>query len=154
MAFDNTNQADLTALKNEVDTDPTLIGYTPDNTESLLNQLNTFEANEAGSGPTDSTRELDDVTIPEVSEVIDEAEYVALSEYDKDWVRTFIAQPAEGGTLRPFKGKFLEVFPGGTTTRANAVLLLTVPDSSRAEVLWGSGTVITRDDWLLARENG
>ena len=151
MAFDNTDPADLQSLQTEVNTDPTSIGYTPTPTDDLLDQLNTFEANDAGTGSTDSTRSLDDVAVSEVAEVIDEAEYAALDEYDKDWVKTLIAQPEET-TLRPYKGKFLEVFPNGTTTRTNATALLTVSNSSRAEVLYGWGTVITSADWSAARD--
>ena len=151
MAFDNTDPVDLQSLQDEVANDPTTIGYTPTPTDDLLDQLNTFEANDAGTGSTDSTRVLDDVNISEVAEVIDEVEYAALDAYDTDWVKTFIAQP-EGTSLRAYKGKFLEVFPNGTTTRASATALLTVPNSSRAEVLYGWGTVITGADWAAARD--
>ena len=148
MAFDRNNPADLQALQNEMNADPEGIGYVIGGTTfstQLINQR------PSPSGTTDSQRQLDDVAVSEVAEVIDEAEYAALDEYDKDWVRTFIAQPNDA-TLRPYKGKFLEVFPNGTTTRTNATALLTVANSSRAEVLFGTYTVISSTDWVAARD--
>ncbi len=153
MAFDITDPADLAALQTEVLTDPLAHGYDPDDTAQLLGIINDVAQNL--TVPSTVNRSLDDVAIPEVSEVIDETEYAALGEYDKDWTKTFIAQPAgdqASTTLRPFKGKFLEVFPNGSNTRTAAQALLTV-EGSRGESLFGFGTVITRDDWIAARDS-
>ncbi len=156
MAFDVNDPADLAALKSEIETDPLAHGYDPNDTAQLLGIINDVAQNL--TVPSTVERSLDDVAIPEVSEVIDEAEYAALGEYDKDWTKTFIAQPAGGSegtaniTLRPFKGKFLEVFPNGSNTRAAAQALLTV-EGSRGESLFGFGTTITRSDWIAARDS-
>lgn len=142
--FDRTDPADLTALKTEVNTDPLTIGYVIDPTATLISQLNAKNYT--------VQRAIDDVDIYEVAAVINDAEYDALPAYGKEWVKMFIVQP-EGIKTSNYKTKFLELFPNGSVTRTAAIALLDVP-GSRAEVLFGYGTVITRDDWAEARRNG
>ena len=151
MAFDNTDPVQVQELNTEVFTDPVNMGYinAPVSvTAALLDYLNNPTRN---TGPGDSARDLDDVTVSQIAEIIDQIEYAALAEYDKEWVKAFIAQPEEV-SIRDYKSKFLAIFPNGTTTRNNAIALLTVPDSSRAQHLWGWDTTITEADWFAARE--
>ena len=151
MSFDISDPADLQALNTEVFTDPIGMNYAAapiEETASLLTYLNDEAKN---VGTKDSSRDIDDVPVTEVSAVIDPVEYEALDSYSKAWINTMIAQPS-GSSLRPYKEKFLAIFPNGTTTRANALALLTVPLSSRAEVLFGYGTVISDNDWFAARD--
>ena len=146
--FDGNSEADLLALNSEVTTDPISMGYVLNNTPTLVDQLNNPDSN---VGPTESTRTIDDVLISEVSEVIDQTEYAALPEYDKEWLKAFISLDIRS-EIRNYKSKMLAIFPAGTTTRTAIVDLLDVADSSRAEVLFGWGSVITRNDLIKARE--
>jgi hypothetical protein len=150
MAFDKTDPADLLALKNEVNLDPTGQDYASAGgaTQPILTLLNDPEANVSNDTINRPTEELD---IPDIAEVIDPGEYGALGEYDQEWVKMFINRPAEE-TLRPYQGKFLSIFGAASATRA-AALALRQKDASRAEVLFGVNTVITRADWIAARES-
>lgn len=149
MAFDRNDAAQLAELKSEVTVDPVTQGYNPDSTQGGVLDLLNIAAN--NNGPTVATRDIDDVTVPEVSEIIDPTEYAALTEYDKVWVNTFINQ--DGAAIRPYKAKFLAIFPNGTATFAAAIALLDVPNSDRGDVLWGSPTTITSEDWFAARDS-
>jgi len=150
MAFDRTDAADLAALKSEVTNDPTGMDYAAvsGQTKPLLELLNDPDKNISNDTINRPTEELD---IPDIAAVIDEDEFAALSEYDKVWVTMFINRPAEE-MLKPFQSKFLEVFPNGSTTRT-AALALREKDASRAEVLFGVNTVISREDWFAARDS-
>lgn len=145
MAFDITNNADLLALRSEVETDPAGVGYAAvsGNQAALVELVN-------NKTTTQVTRPVDDIDVSQVAAVIDTGEYDALSAYDKEWVKMLIARPANT-SLKAFKNKFLEIFPNGTQTRTDAVALQQV-DGSRAEVLFGYGTVITALDWHAARQ--
>ena len=149
MSFDRTNTTDLLALQSEVATDPISMGYAAvvDNTQALLDLLN-IPANNVGNDTI--LKPIEELEIPEVAGVIDETEYSAASAYDKIWVEMLINQNSDV-SLGPFVTKFLEIFPGGSTT-TTAVQALRVKDASRAEILFGVNTLITRDDWIAARD--
>lgn len=149
MAFDISDQSDLTALKNEIENDPASIGYNVNSTNDLVEKVNSDAANTTGATV---NKPLDDLTVADVSEVVNEAEFTALGEYDKEWVKALINQ-SSGAKVSAYKGKFLEVFASGSATRTSAQALLSTP-ASRAEELFGYGTKITRADWIAARGNG
>lgn len=149
MAFDRTNPSHLLALKNEVNLDPAGMGYIPSGgTIDILNLLNLAENNVGGDTVLRPTEELD---VPDIAAIISPAEYAALSEYDKEWVKMFINKPAEE-MLRPYQSKFLQLFPNGSVTRTAALALRPKP-ASRSEVLFGVNTFISRDDWFAARDS-
>lgn len=150
MAFDRTDPADLAALKSEVNTDPIAMGYAPvvEQTALLLDKLNLAANNVGGDTINKPTEEL---SIPEVAEIIDATEYDALSAYDKVWVEMFINRARETA-LSDYQGKFLSVFGAGSATRT-AALALRAKAASRAEVLFGVNTVISRQDWIAARDS-
>ena len=147
MPFDQSNAADLTALKTEVETDPSGRGYIAQagNTFQQVDLLN----EDIGAAVTVPT---EDLNIPDIAAVIDATEYGALSDYDKEWVKMFINQPVEIG-LKQFQAKFLSLFGNGSATRT-AALALKDKTGSRAEELFGAGTRITRGDLLEALKNG
>lgn len=146
--FDVNDPADLAALKAEFDNDPAALGYAAaaGDTSALLALFNDRSIAAAVTIP------IEDLDIPDIANVIDPVEYGLLNEYDKQWVIQFINRPASE-TLAPYQAKFLSVFPGGSTTRTAAIALLNAT-GSRAEVLFGLGTVITRTDWIAARDGG
>lgn len=150
MAFNIKKPADLATLKAEINTDPAGMGYSAvrGETKKTLDKLN-FASNNVG---TDSiNRPTEEIDIPDIAGVIDPVEFAALSEYDKEWVKMFINQPFDAA-LKPFQAKFLAIFKAGTKTRAAAMGLRSKP-ASRAEVLFGVNTVLTREDYFAARDS-
>jgi hypothetical protein len=150
MAFDRNNPTDLQALKSEVETDPTGQDYASASgaTQGILEKLNNPAENVSGDTINRPTEELD---VPDIAGVIDEGEYSLLNEYNKEWVKMFIKQDPSI-LLKPYQAKMLDIFPDGSTTRT-AILALRQKDASRAEVLWGVNTYISRDDWIAARDS-
>lgn len=148
MAFDRNNFTDLTALKSEVLNDPVGVGYAAsiNVTSELLSLLNDPASNPGNETVSIPVEELD---ITDISAVIDPSEYDALSAYNKEWVKMFINRPKDEG-LRSYQTKFLAIFGQGTVTRS-AVIALRAKKASRAEVLFGVNTVISRDDLIRAR---
>lgn len=151
MAFNRNNQADLTALKNEVINDPAALGYAAvaDVTASLLAKLN----DNTLTGGATVNRDIDVITVTDVAGIIDSGEYDALSAYNKEWVKAFIQQ-GNNATVKDYKDKFLELFPVATSTTGAAANGLRSKAASRAEILFGADTVITRYDWIAARDKG
>lgn len=146
IVFDRENPADLAALKAEIQTDPLLLGYSSaTTTQGILDIINDQTPAYPVTIPTE------DLDIPDVAAVIDPGEFSALGEYDKQWVIMFINQPAEV-PLKPLQAKFLSLFGPGSNTRT-AVLALRDTTGSRAEVLFGKGTIITRSDYIAARDS-
>ena len=146
--FDRTNPAHLAALKSEIETDPIGMSYDINGgTFELLQLLNLPENNVGNDTINRPTEELD---IPDIAGVINASEFAALSSYDQQWVIMFINRPADE-MLRPYQPKFLQLFGAGSATRA-AVLALRSKDASRAEVLFGVNTAISREDWIAARD--
>ena len=149
MAFNINNPADLLALKNEIGLDPIGQDYAAaqGGTKIILDKLNVSGQNVGGETINRPVEELD---IPDIAAVIDEAEYAALSEYDKEWVKMFIARPADE-VLKPYQSKFATIFAASTTL--TAALALRSKQASRAEVLFGVNTDISRQDWFAARDS-
>lgn len=147
--FSATKPADLLALKTEINTDPKGMGYVLDITKAgILDRLNDPTLNVGGEN---INKNVEDVDIPEISAVIDTAEYDLLSAYDKQWVNMFINRPISE-RITPYKSKLLQIFGAGSTSRTKMLALLPKP-ASRAEILFGVNSVITRDDWIMARES-
>ncbi len=144
MAFDQTDPADLAALISEWDDDPLGIGYPAvrEETQKMLDLTNKVENNPGGESIDRPTEELD---ISDIAAVIDTTEYAALEEYNKSWVRMFISRP-DDVKLKPYQTKFIQIFPPGTLTLTGA-LALRPKLATRAEVLWGVNTKITKSDW-------
>lgn len=127
-------------LKIEIETDPSLRGYaahlttgSDHKTTDLLNALTT------------STVERDIVSAHEVYEAILPAEWAALTSVEKQRVQTLLGMGQvnlKGSNTRASLGA---VFITGTTTRGN-LLALQTRVCSRAEQLFGTGTVITPEE--------
>lgn len=143
MAFDGSNAAHLAALKTEIDTDPQAIGYGENNYQRVQ------QINDPAHGAA-ITKDLDDIDVIEVAGAIDDTEYGALSAFGQAWVNAMIQQ-ADGASAKPYKAKFLALFPGGSTTRTAALALLNTT-GSRAEELWGYGSRVSRRDIIKAFE--
>lgn len=139
MAFDFTI-TDREKLYSEIENDPEAVGYPefiPDNFGAILVLIN-----DPASNPNADLqlKPVDEVTVVEVAGAINPTEYAALSEYDKEFIKSVINRPMDE-VISPYKGKFIQVFPNGTTTFAN-LQTLREHTASRAEVLFGYGSVI------------
>lgn len=148
MAFNpDPESGDLQALNTEVFTDPISMGYDPDGkTKDLLDLLNLPENN---AQPQSSNRVFDiaamlDALVPTdygISQVTQGA---------PEYTNSLILGRPSVGQIAPYRDKWRAMFPDGSATAA--ALDAQQSELSRAEVLFGQGTVITRDDWLAARD--
>lgn len=149
MAFDRSNPANLLALKNEVNDDPNLMGYNINGpTQSILNLLN-IESN--NTEPSDFTRDVADLKVSDIANIIDPVEFAGLNEYQKEWVISLINKPSDESAIE-FKSYFLSLFTNGSDTRNAAIALLDVAQS-RSDQLFGYRTILTAKDWQAARDS-
>lgn len=147
MAFDRTDPADLLALKTEVNTDPISMGYDPlGPTNAILKLLNDPESNIGGD---QAARFFD------ASALLD-----ALDPTDYESPQTvtgaanychILVEMAAYNDISGYKTKFRSMFAANSNTVT--ALDAQVQDLSRAEVLFGLDTVISRDDWIAARDS-
>lgn len=147
MLFDRTDPADLLALKTEVTTDPIGMGYDPlGPTQQILKLLNDPSLNVGGemqSRPFDVPAMLDALVPSDFDAqqtVTDAATYVHI-----------LVEYAAYGDIEQYRSKFVDLFAANSAT-VTALNAQTTP-LSRAEVLFGAGTVIARDDWFAARDS-
>ena len=153
MPFDRNDPADLLALKNEVELDPIAMGYAAvvDQTTQLLKLLNDPASNVGGdtaqgdltprvlwelaaANPDDFTphgqfSEGDQFVMQQLFEISNNLDD------DLNWARSLISN----------------IFPANDGFRI-ALEALSKP-LSRAEVLFGEDTVLSREDWLAARDS-
>lgn len=150
MAFDITDPINLLELKNEVANDPISMGYAAvvDQTNPLLKLLNDPDNN---IGAETAVQEI----TPEVLiDVIDVAEYGGnqVAQGDRDWVKmVFDLGLFAGADIEKFRTKIKGIFPTNGITNTNIDNL--VRPLSRAEVLFGAGTAISKQDWFVARDS-
>ena len=144
MAFDRTDPTDLAALKSEESVDPISMGYASANNTTQLISLFNDPANNVGGETSDrpfdvsamlDALEPDDFAAPQTS--ADAAEYTnTLTVY---------------GNISGYKTKWRGLFAANSAT-VTALDAQTSP-LSRVEVLFGQGTVISKDDWFAARDS-
>jgi len=146
MAFNVKNTAHLAALKTELALDR----YVPylERTKALLSMLNDPANHEAGGN---ISTPYSDLMISDVGMEIDSVEYAALTAYGKTWIKMLISRDV-GEDMAPFLKKFAAMFVGGSDTR-NAIDVIRSHPASRAEVMFGAGTKISRGDAHTARDS-
>ena len=156
MAFDRTDSADLAALQSEVNTDPLAIGYDPNGpTQDLLDLLNAKNYT---------------VSKPKISQALVRSTctydaYNNLAIDEQEWIQWMTGSNGSDDETLPVTADLRQQLAGDPTatgsiwavadrTAMNAAMLalIDVP-GSRAEVLFGYGTNITRADWLAARDS-
>lgn len=148
MAFDRTNPADLAALKTEVTTDPIGMGYAAviDQTQPLLKLLNDPGNNVGGES---AARPFDVYAMLDALQPADyDAQQTATGA--PNYVHTLV-ELAAYDDISAYKAKFRSLFAANSAT-VQALDAQTAP-LSRGEVLFGQGTVISRDDWIAARDS-
>ena len=158
MAFDRTNPADLLALKTEVNTDPTGLGYAPDaGTGGLLDLLN-------GKNPATLVQKPK-ISSAAVRSAVTYDAYNTLAIDEQEWLRWLTGSNGFEEENLPVSADLrLQLTGDGTPTNsfwsaaqrtvmvAAMLAIMDVP-GSRAEILWGFGTSISRDDWIAARDS-
>lgn len=150
MSFDKFNSADLATLKSEIIEDSAGL-YSSANTNVNVSAINSVEMN-----PTAARLNLDiskplGMKMSDLSGIISASDYDTLSAYDREWVKSALRQPMETD-IDPYKNRFFSIFPPGTATYEKAIAMLS-KKPSRGEELFGLGTVITRLDWIAARDS-
>ena len=147
--FDRTDPADLLSLQTEVNTDPIAMGYQAvvNSTAQLLKLLND-PANNVGGETTNV-----ELTAEVLLDVIDTADFASnqVDQGERDWIKMCFDYARDGISIEKYRAKIQGIFQVNSQTNQN-INNLTRP-LSRGEVLFGAGTVISRDDWIAARES-
>ena len=143
MPFDRTNNAHLLQLKAEA------AAQAPGETATrvilaILNDPDNNPGSETVAVPLPRT------TIEDVASAIDSTEYDALTAYDKEWVKMLINRPPDE-QIRSHTQKLNQLFGAGSATRT-AITAVRTRKASNAEKLFGVDVVISRKDWIAARE--
>ena len=155
MAFDRTDPADLLALKNEIANDPDGLGYLPGSTQQgVLDVINLARPTYTVSKPKISAANVRSATTYDA--------YNALLADEQEWLRWITGSNGvneESLVVTPDLRTQLtdaadSIWSAGTKVVMNAAMLALIDiDGSRAEDLFGFGTVISRDDWFEARDS-
>ena len=151
MAFDATDPADLAALKSEQATDPISMGYAAvdGQTNKTLALFNNPDLNVGGetTGDTFTPRLILDVVEP--SDLTPSGQF---SQGDLEWIKMVLeASSGMDDDLSDNEAKFRARFAANDQTITN--LDARTHGISRAEVLFGDGTVISKTDWFAARDS-
>ncbi len=158
MSFDRTDPTDLLALKTEVNDDPAGLGYAAvvASTGELLALLNAKTATTVQKPKISSALIRSEITFDA---------YDTLSIDEQEWIRWVTGSNGfEEENLTVSVDLRLQLTGNGDPTDsfwatahrsamvAAMTAILDVP-GSRAELLFGFGTRISRDDWIAARDS-
>ena len=145
--FDRNNPADLASLKSEVNTDPISMGYDPVGpTQQILKLLNESDNNVGAdtiSRPFDASAMIDALVPTELDAQQTNAK---AAEYTH-----ILVELAAFSDISVYKTKWRSMFAANSDTVA--ALDAQVRAISRAEVLFGAGTNISKEDWFAARDS-
>ena len=137
---------DPVALKAELDTDPSVLGYaahmTSGNNTALVGLLNAPHVSD----------QVNRGIVPahEVITATDAVEWAALSAAEKGRYDTITGAGEVDASATNVRDAFAAMFAGGTATRA-ALLAIGSRDGSRVEALFGAGEAASLDDVRKAR---
>ena len=150
MAFDATKPADLLALKTEEADDPIGMGYLHDGAEQfLLDQFNNAENNVQSPRPTTGERLTVGILL-DIPELAVDLDHQQVSDGERLFLASFINRDFDLDIER-WRSQIIAALraQSDTVTALNAL----IRDMSRAEVLFGVGTEITKHDWRTARDS-
>jgi hypothetical protein len=148
MAFDINDPADKLALKNEVNNDPLSLGYNPDaNVNTLLGLLN--DASKNTGGETANQKLTPRILLAQV--VLSDYDSNQVTDGERRYIEAFFNRQNLDEEIEEFRDKIRDAFKINSTTVTNIDAL--VRPLSRAEVLFGSETVISKADWIAARNS-
>jgi len=154
MPFDRNDPADLLELKTEVNTDPLGLGYDPLGTNQAVVDIINAK---------DFTVDKLKISTADVRSTTTFDAYNNLSIDEQEWIRWMTGTNGfnEENMVVTADLRTQLTGPGSDSiwaladrTEMNAAMLalIEVP-GSRAEVLWGHGTLISREDWAAARDS-
>lgn len=155
MAFDRTDPADLLALKTEINTDPDGLGYAAviENIVPLLALINAKSASYTVRKPYISSAEVKSVCTYSAYNtlVIDEQEWL-------QWMTSNSSVTPDIKTTTDLVARLTDgnnsIWSAAERDAMNAAMLALIDvDGSRAEFLFGFGTVISEADWIAARNS-
>lgn len=148
MAFDKTDPVDLLALKTEEATDPIGMGYAAaqGGTKTTLNFFNLASLNVGGE--TTITEMTVEVLLREM--VPGDFDDPQVTEGERLFIQSLLSREFSEDIDR-FKLKIIATLANNSQTETNLDAL--VRGLSRAEVLFGKGTVISKADWIAARDS-
>ena len=161
-AFDSSDPADLAALKSEVTTDPLALGYNASSGDTglVLETINLVRAQFVVSKPA--------IDPGDVRAACTYDAYNNLSIDEQEWLQWITGSGGGGGNADSLivtvdlRLQLTDAEGSGTgsiwavSDRAamNAAMLDLIDiNGSRAEDLFGQGTVISRADWIAARDS-
>ncbi len=144
MAFDRTNPTQLAELQSELTNDPISMGYSQISSAAQLSAIISDPDDNVGNDTTgaDFTKEL----VLQVIEPDDLTVGGQFTQGELEWVSLMMAGDAD---ISQFKAKFSGLFQANTDTVNN--LNAQVMAISRAEVLWGLGSIVSKQDILAAQ---
>ena len=154
--FDQSNPDDLLALKTEVNTDPMGYGYIPSDTYvGVLDIINLKRPEITVSRPT--------LRAVEIMAAVYFAAYNGLAIDEQEWLR-WVTSVESVDVTQDVRDRFTGILGGSLTgdsiwsagtddTMEPIMIALIDIDGSRAEQLWGFGTVISRANWIAARDS-
>lgn len=130
----------LQALHDEIENDPETIGY-KDGSAWKSDDVIAGLINDPTNGDTIERR---NISPQEIIEQIAIADWLAIDAAERLYIQLLPSLPVisavQDGT--EVRGNLLSIFDAGTTTRDNLIAVVQ-KQGSRAEVLWGEGTVIS-----------
>jgi len=165
MSFDRNDPDDLLALKTEVNTDPNAYGYDPETTQAgVLDIINLPRAEFVFSKDKVAAAQIRTATTYDAYNnlVIDEQEWIrwvtgsngfddettiVTDDFKVQFTGNTLAQTGAGNETNSFWAT------ANRTEMTAAMRLIFERPGSRAEDLFGLGTIITRDDWFAARDS-
>lgn len=128
----------LAALHTEITTDPLAIGYAGKTDQQIAALINAL------TGPGAASIFRNDIAYQEIINAINSADFAGLSALQIAKLQLFQGQLLDA-TKSNIRTIFLGIFTGLTNT-INSLTALASRTGSRAEVLWGIGTVIQWSD--------
>lgn len=139
----------LQQLKNEITGDPVAMGYVGKQDGDIAALLNTVGLPAAAP----STVFKATTPIEDVIACIEPAEYAALAAASKDFLISVVLRAPRLKTGdATFRSRMGAIFTAGTGPISRAALIAVASrPSSRAEALWGEGTVITDQNVAQAK---
>jgi hypothetical protein len=152
MAFDRTDPADLLALKTEVTTDPIGVGYDVNGaTKDILAMLNDAELNPGNetTGAPLTARVLWEISADSPDDLTPHGQFSVGDQFVMQQLFEISSGPDDD--LSWARARVLNLFPAndGIPQAINALLR----GLSRAEVLFGTDTIISQQDWFAARDS-
>lgn len=130
--------AQRTALASEINTNPLGLAYSGKTNQQDADLLNT---------PGASSQTIDSGVVPsyQIWAAIVSAEWTALSAIQQQQLRDWVSGGYVDTSSSTVRAVFGALFGAQTTTRAN-LMALTARPASRAEILFGRGTIVLAED--------